>query len=420
MTGTHTHAKPFLLVGLAAAAGLWGCSSGSTEPQPDPSVATTLTVVEGEGLQGPVGTVLPEGPTVEVLDQHGEPMEGVTVSFRVLEGEGSTPFPSRSTNENGRARTVWILGEEAGATQRMEAGTGSLSVEIQATAVQAVAGESYLGRKGYTEFLPGSLPLVLSAPHGGDLTPAEIPDRSYGTMARDTNTRELALKIREAVKNATGFYPHIILSHLRRTKLDPNREVVEAAQGDPEAIRAWWEFQIFIERAQALVEESHGEGFYIDLHGHGHTIQRLELGYLLSTTDLLNSNETLSDPQFISKSSVRTLGEKPEVVFADLIRGPRSLGTLLEDRGFPATPSQTQPHSFGDPYFTGGYNTARHGSRDGGTVSGVQIECNWEGVRDNLDNRAAFAQALTTALEEYFPAHFGMPLAPAGAGAANR
>jgi hypothetical protein len=343
-------------------------------------------------------------------------MEGITVRFDVTEGGGSAPFPTRATDVQGEVRVPWILGE-AGAEQRLEASAGGVSVEFQATSIEPVPGESYMGRSNYIEYLPGSLPLVLSAGHGGDLRPTEIPDRTYGTMARDTNTRELALQIRNEIKEETGFYPHIIISHLHRTKLDPNREVVEAAQGDPEAVRAWWEFQTFIDEAERIVEEDFGEGFYIDLHGHGHTIQRLELGYLLSSTDLNNSDEALSSATYVNKSSIKALAEKPGVDFVALLRGPMSLGTLLEDEGFPAVPSVPQPDPDGAPFFSGGYNTVRHGSRDGGTVSGVQIECNWEGVRNTTPARDVFADALTAALLAYFPAHFGMELAPAPAAA---
>jgi hypothetical protein len=228
----------------------------------------------------------------------------------------------------------------------------------------------------------------------------------------DRNTKQLVLQIRDAIKDQTGFYPHIVISHLHRSKLDPNREIVEAAQGDPEAERAWWEFQTFIEQGRRVLEATFGEGLYIDLHGHGHEVQRLELGYLLSSNDLGNPDEVLSNPSFVSKSSLRALGEKPGVAFSELVRGPFSMGTLLEAEAVPAVPSQAQPNPGGDPYFTGGYNTARHGSRGGGSVSGIQIECNYSGVRDTEANRQALAVALARVLAVYFPEHFGIPFAP--------
>jgi hypothetical protein len=282
-----------------------------------------------------------------------------------------------------------------------------LSVVFEASAIEGVPGESYLGRAGYTEYLPGEMPLVVSAPHGGELRPEEIPDRTWGTTVHERNTLDLAMRIRSAVKAKTGFYPFVILSQLHRVKLDPNREIEEAAQENPEAERAWWEFQTYIVEAEAIVEETYGEGLYVDLHGHGHDIQRLELGYLLSSSDLRNTNEALSAPSYVNKSSFRVLGQKPGVNFAELIRGPTSLGTLFEAQGFPAVPSLSQPNpGEADPFLSGGYNTGRHGSRDEGSVSGVQIECNYTGVRDTDANRQAFAEGLAEVLSSFYPVYF--------------
>jgi hypothetical protein len=159
------------------------------------------------------------------------------------------------------------------------------------------------------------------------------------------------------------------------------------------------------------VEEAHGEGLYIDIHGHGHDIPRLELGYLLSSSRLESTDEELRG--MVEISSFRALGSKAGVDFASLIRGPLSFGSLMEARGYPAVPSQEQPDPGGHPFYSAGYSTARHGSRDGGTVSGVQLECNYPGIRDSAANRQAFAEALVDALLAFFPAHFGMELTAA-------
>ena len=389
------------------------CGSGTSGPDPDPPVPATLAVVQGMNTEAPVRTVLPEGPTVELRDQYGDPIQDMAVSFEVLEGLGHTPVTSRDTDNLGQARIPWILGPDPGQMQRLQASVGPLSVVIEATTIDPVSGDSYFGRNQYIEYLAGDLPVVVSAPHGGDLRPSEIPDRTQGVLTRDMNTRDLALRVRKALWDRTGSYPHIVISHLHRSKLDPNRFIDEAAQGSLEAERAWWEFQTYIEAAEAWVEEEFGEGLYFDLHGHGHEIQRLELGYLLSATDLANSDERLTSLSLAERSSVRALSSKPGVDFPELIRGPGSLGSLFEARGFPAVPSQSQPDPGSNPYFSGGHNTLVHGSRDGGTVSGVQIECNFNGVRDNGANRDAFAEALADLLMEFFPTWYGWDLARA-------
>ena len=107
-------------------------------------------------------------------------------------------------------------------------------------------GVSYFGRRSYIEYIPGELPVVLSAPHGGGLAPPEVPNRQGGTQVTDKNTLDLTLKVRDALVELTGFGPHVILAHLERAKMDPNREIQEAAEGNPFAERAWTEYHDFI------------------------------------------------------------------------------------------------------------------------------------------------------------------------------
>lgn len=61
-------------------------------------------------------------------------------------------------------------------------------------------------------------------------------------------------------------------------------------------------------------------------------------------------------------------------------------------------------------YYTGAYDVAAHGSRDGGAVSAIQVECPWNNVRDKPENQRRFAVALAEALGVYFEVHFGTKL----------
>ncbi|MFC1662151.1 hypothetical protein ACFL3S_12000 [Gemmatimonadota bacterium] len=403
----------FLSVCLAVGGGALVVSACSDSSEATgPLGPATLAVVEGDGARAPAGTVVPLGPTVEVKNAQGDPLAGVEVHFSVVNGGGQVADGTVTTDARGRARGVWILGRGSGVVQRIRASAEDLSVDLQAEAFAPVLGQSYQGRKGYSEYLPGSLPLVISAPHGGEFEPVEIPNRGWGATAQDRNTLDLALRIREAIWERTGAYPHVVLSRLHRIKLDPNREIVEAAQGNWEAERAWWEYHTFADEAGALVEDAFGHGLYLDIHGHAHEIDRLELGYLLSSADLSNDDTTLSSSPFVNKSSVGALVGTSGIDLAGLVRGPFSLGSLLEERGVPAVPSQTQPDPAGAAYFSGGYSTARHGSRDGGSISGIQIEHHYPGLRDEVWNRQEYANILADALLEYFPTHFGMDLTP--------
>ncbi|MBC7778289.1 MAG: hypothetical protein H7246_22845 [Phycisphaerae bacterium] len=273
-------------------------------------------------------------------------------------------------------------------------------------------GQSYFGTNGYVEYLAGNLPIIVTAPHGGLLSPASIPDRDCAgcTTVNDFNTQELARAFAAAVHERTGCWPHVIFNKLHRRKLDANRDLLEAADGNPDAELAWNEFHIFVETAKNQVLPTFGKGFYMDFHGHGHDIQRLELGYLLSQTELQLADNVLDGQTYIKQSSIRHLASNNalELSHSELLRGPLSLGSLLSGRGYPATPSLPDP--FPDPdedYFDGGYNTVRHSSYQfGGRLDGVQIECNRQGVRDSMHNVLRFADSLSVTLLEYLGLHY--------------
>ncbi|HYW08407.1 MAG TPA: hypothetical protein VE913_15720, partial [Longimicrobium sp.] len=144
-----------------------------------------------------------------------------------------------------------------------------------------VAGTSYFGRDGYVEYIAGNSPVIITAPHGGELAPAEIPDRGCGITVTDLATEQLARAMQYQFHRKTGRYPHVVINRLRRAKMDANRDLAEAGCGNARADSAWHEYHRFVDAARAAVLASEGKGFYLDLHGHGHPLQRLELGYLV-------------------------------------------------------------------------------------------------------------------------------------------
>ncbi|WP_411279210.1 hypothetical protein [Gemmatimonas sp.] len=291
-----------------------------------------------------------------------------------------------------------------------------------------VAGQSYFGRSGYVEYVAGNAPVILTASHGGALSPSSIPDRTAGacggsaTTVTDANTQELIRSMQARYAARFGTVPHVVISHLARRKLDPNRLQPEAACGNAEAAQALSEWHSFIDAAKSAVLAGHGKGWYMDMHGHGHAVQRLELGYLVSGAQLDGNDATLDASSTIENgSSMLTLSLSSPLSFATLLRGPASLGTLYAARGFPAVPSSSDPRPNGAEYFNGGDNTRRHscgsaagplGGTTGGLICGVQIEANFVGVRDNATNRDRFGDVTAQVLEQFLRVHWGLQLAP--------
>ncbi|MGB4960151.1 MAG: T9SS type A sorting domain-containing protein [Saprospiraceae bacterium] len=271
-------------------------------------------------------------------------------------------------------------------------------------------GKSYFGLNDYVEYIAGDLPVIISAPHGGDQNPSAIPDRDCNgcVTVSDAFTQELAREIYQALLNKMGCHSHIILNRLHRRKLDANRDLDEAANGNTDAAAAWFTYHNFIEAAKTKVIRDFGRGLFIDLHGHGHTIQRLELGYLLTASELRESDVQLNTQTFIENSSLRNLVQENlnKLSHSELIRGKNSLGSILSDASYPSVPASDDPFPVsGDAYFSGGYNTERHGSITSGKIDAIQIECN-SSVRFNANIRIAFAENIADAIIKYLDAHY--------------
>jgi len=256
----------------------------------------------------------------------------------------------------------------------------------------------------------GDIPLVISAPHGGTLTPNEIPNRSCSgiTTVRDRNTTELADEIRYQMKQDFGVEPYIVLALIHRKKIDLNRDVDLATCGHTVGKEVWQEYHRKVEEAIQSAIEEYGGAIFIDLHGHGHEIQRLELGYLLNNEELRASYEGMgSTEDLVEESSLKNLINLiPDIDFQDVLTGEKAFGTIMENEGIPSVPSLQDPFPYPEEaYFNGGYNTRRYSSDDYPEVFGWQIEAHYNGVRNSDENRNAFAKAFSKAimvqLEEY-------------------
>lgn len=287
-------------------------------------------------------------------------------------------------------------------------------------------GVSYFGRNNYIEYVAGNAPVIFTAPHGGSLTPSEIPDRTASacggsaTTTTDLNTDELVRSMQQKYFARFGKYPHIVIVHLSRKKLDANRTNPEAACGDAEANTALDEWHAFIDAAKTSALASSPKAWYMDMHGHGHSIQRLELGYLLSASQLNLTDASLdANAAYEDTASVNTISESAPITLSALLRGSTSLGTLYANNGFRSIPSSADPRPNGDTYLSGGDNTRRHtcgaeatgfGGVTGGNVCGVQVEANYTGVRDNATNRDRFGEVTAIVLEQHLATHWGLQL----------
>ena len=221
--------------------------------------------------------------------------------------------------------------------------------------ILTMMGTPFVPADKFVDVTPGTIPLVLSAPHGGIEKPAGVPDRTSGILVRDTNTRELALELAAEIEKQTGGKPFVITNRMHRIKMDPNRPFEEATQGGVFADAVYRRYHSALEAScRAAVTLGNGNALLIDLHGHAHPEDWIEVGHLLRASELAVPDEELDNFEWI--------------------RGPRSIGALLEKAGMKAVPSPQFPHPSGKKYFSGGYITSHY--RKGGMRT-LQFELPW-------------------------------------------
>ena len=180
------------------------------------------------------------------------------------------------------------------------------------------AGRIFYGTDQLVEYIAGSLPIIVTVPHGGLAAPAHIPKRIGGVHEPDIHTQELARLLQQAFAVQLGLpnaQPHMIINRLQRGRLDMNRNEQEATGGNPLTKKAWRQFHAFVRRAKreivrgrsitrpasiapissaAAIPAAFCRGLCIDLHGQSHD-SRHQLGYVLSENELATFSDAMLD-----------------------------------------------------------------------------------------------------------------------------
>ena len=103
------------------------------QPQPQ-----SLTKIPGRRQQAPTGSALAQPFVVLVLDQHGDPLPGATVTFAVTAGGGTLSPTTATTDADGRAATTLTLGPQPG-TNTVEGFVDGLQPVVFTATGRAVA-----------------------------------------------------------------------------------------------------------------------------------------------------------------------------------------------------------------------------------------------------------------------------------------
>ncbi|HSQ32949.1 MAG TPA: Ig-like domain-containing protein [Gemmatimonadaceae bacterium] len=135
-------------------------------------VATPALVeaVDTESQHANAGTPLPQPVVVRVLSKKGRPVSGVTVRFRGVDGMGSTEPATATSDNQGRARARWTLGDLAGVQRLLVTADGADSSTTIVAEADPVASNTKL--VAIEEHVTGAVSAPVNDPVGIRVTDA--------------------------------------------------------------------------------------------------------------------------------------------------------------------------------------------------------------------------------------------------------
>lgn len=115
----------------------------------------------------------------------------------------------------------------------------------------------------------GNLPLIITAPHGGQLKPESIPDRTRNgsLLLADMYTKEIASGIAQFIsdyyKNAA---PYIVMNDIARRKADVNRSLEDGTETKA-GEKVWKEYHNRVKCSVESLLKKNEYGLLVDIHG---------------------------------------------------------------------------------------------------------------------------------------------------------
>lgn len=222
----------------------------------------------------------------------------------------------------------------------------------------------------------GDLPIILTAPHGGNLVIPGVPVRRKGTTVTDAKTFELTETVAKGLENLLGRKPYIVAASFDRKYIDANR-AESAAFEHPHAKPVYDAYHTYIRNFVDELRRQYPHGaLLLDIHGQSQDPATVHRGTRdgLTVKRLVKNHET-----------------------AALI-GPNSIFGIVQARGYtvypPNTPLGSPPE---DRRFNGGYIVAAYGSHNQDGIDAIQLE-----IGILLRENWTFAKALVEATAIFY------------------
>jgi N-formylglutamate amidohydrolase len=232
---------------------------------------------------------------------------------------------------------------------------------------QATANAAPCDCAPYLNIETGTLPLVFSVPHGGEVLLPDTPERTNGTKVQDDHVNELAAAIQRDLLALTGKQAWLVGAKISRKYVDFNREE-SAAYESPAAAPIYQEYYAALRRAVDQVRGQRG-ALLIDIHG-----QSADKGAIFRGT---KDGLTARNAQFYTT--------------------PDGLITRLNAAGLNVQPAQADGTD--NPHFNGGYIVRAFGYQTPQGIDAVQLEfgANWRATPERIEETARLVAAALVA-----------------------
>ena len=121
----------------------------------------------------------------------------------------------------------------------------------------------------------GTMPVILTAPHGGSARPAQVsvrkdtetPSGCDFQLGRDNETLLITEGVAQKILDLTGLSPYVVIAQFHRKYIDANRDEA-CAFTDPDAPPFYHEYHDRIaEYVTQVLRQNQGRGFLFDIHG---------------------------------------------------------------------------------------------------------------------------------------------------------
>jgi N-formylglutamate amidohydrolase len=242
----------------------------------------------------------------------------------------------------------------------------------------------------------GTLPIILTVPHGGrEAIPGVAPRDTRGkpsggrgfVTVTDTGTDRLALGIAAEIKSLTGKEPYVVMAKFGRKYVDPNRppEIgVESA-----AARPYYDY--YHQSVRRFVDEIRSKypaGLLVDVHG-----QKKDARVVMRGTQ---NGRTVA--RLVARAGVPA------------VTGPNGIFGALAANGLDVFPTNDVPPegTSENRGYSGGYTVGTYGSHAPDGIDAVQMEFGTRYRRESAVDASAVAAG--KAIAAFYDAYLKKPV----------